>query len=167
MPQLIQRPPLGLLGLLDSKAGGQNPNSLSDEVRPVVDLNSFYGVQTRFSVNAALAAGAIAIGANVFPVTLGSPQTGQLWVMRAIGVRCTAAYAAATWRFNAGVFDLRNNSYVALTDTVGGVVGDQPSVGALLDGYIWRPGDQLCLWAVNAAGAVDVTGTAIFDRLAI
>lgn len=167
MPQLIQRPPLGLLGLLDSKAGGMNPNALLDEVRGSVELRELYGVQTRFSVNSAIAAGAIVAGLNVFAPTLTAPGSGALWLMRAIGVRCTAAYAAATFRFNVGVFDLRNNSYIALTDTVGGAIGEQPSVGTRMDGYVWRPGDQLAMWAVNAAGAVNVTGTVAFDLLAI
>lgn len=56
----IQRVPIGLLELLGMKGSGTNPNAITSEVRPVVDLAQMYGIRTidqASAINAALAIG--------------------------------------------------------------------------------------------------------------
>lgn len=165
MPQPIQRNPYGLLSLLDSKAGGQNPNAILDELRPTVDLTDFLAVQTRFSVNGAIAAPAL--GLNIAPVTLTEPDAGEIWIMRAITAVTTAVIAVApTFRFVVGVHDIRNGSFTCLSDFIAtaAAVGEHLCTGARL-AYIWRPGDQAAVFVLNATNAAALRVTVTFDRL--
>lgn len=166
MPQLIQRAPLGLLGILDSKAGGQNPNALLDEVRPTVDVSTLYNVSQRLSVNATIAAGAIVIGTNLFPVTLSGPQQGELWIVHRATVFATANFAAATFRFGLALIDSRNSSVSIMGTLISGAAGERPITGGP-GGFIMRPGENLALWASNPAGAVNVQLTTLFDLVTI
>lgn len=164
MPQLIQRPPWGLLGLLNSKAGGANPNALSDEVSPSVELFDLYSVLERRSVNSAIAAPVL--GLNIFPVTLGEPPAGELWVMKAITVLTTAVIAVApTFRFVAGVHDIRNGSFTGLGNlATAAAVGEHLISNSQLN-YIWRPGDQAAVFVLNATNAAALRCTVTFDRI--
>ena len=166
MPQLIQRPPLGILGLLDSKVGGLNPNALADEVRLTVETNDFYGIQTRQSVNSAIAAPVL--GLNIFPVTLTQPDTGVLWIMKRITVVTTAVIAVApTFRFVAGVHDLRNASFTGLGDVANAVVvGEHLYSGGQVN-YLWRAGDQAAVFVLNATNAAALRCTVVFDAVLI
>lgn len=167
MPQLIQRSPLGLLGLLDSKAGGQNPNTLLDEVRPVIDLTDAFSVANRFSQNSAIAGPVL--GLNIFPTTLGEPDPGEIWLMKRITVITTAVIAVAnTFRFVAGVHDIRNASFTILSDfvAVAAAVGEHLVCGGAVN-YIWRPGDQAAVFVLNATNPAPLRCTLVFDQISI
>ena len=166
MPQLIQRPPTGLLGLLDAKVGGQNPNAFLDEIQGGVELTPFYGIQSRRSINSAIAVPVL--GLNIFPTNLGEPAPGELWIMKRITVLTTAVIAvAATFRFRAGVHDLRNASFTALGDlATAAAVGEHLVSGGNVD-YLWRAGDQAAVFVLNATNAAALRCTVVFDSVQI
>lgn len=167
MTQTIQRSPVGLLGLLDSKAGGLTPAQLGDVVYPMLDIAALYGWQSRVSINSTLAAGALVQGVNVFPANLASPAPGEIWLVRSISVFATANYAAATFRFAAGWVDNRNAGFQQVGALIGGAIGDRPVSGGQLE-VVFRPGsDQVAVWVPAIAGAVDLQANVCLDRVPI
>jgi len=166
MPQTIQQNPYGLLGLLNSKAGGQNPNALLDEVRPAVELFDLYSVQNRRSINSAIAAPVL--GLNIFPTTLTEPPAGEIWVMKAITVLTTAVIAVATtFRFIAGVHDIRNGSFTGLGSLATAAAVGEHLISAGQPSYIWRPGDQAAVFVLNATNPAALRCTVTFDRIPV
>lgn len=90
----INRAPWGFLSLLQSKSLGQQPDAISELVRPGLDMAPFYWASQRLTVRFAEQVGA-AIGAYA---TVAVPND-EVWYVHGVSCRCTASGAAANFRF--------------------------------------------------------------------
>lgn len=167
MSQLIQRAPLGLLSILDSKAGGQNPNVLSDTVTTTLNALPLYEVQNRLSRNSQILAGAIVQGFNDGAPTLLQPQPGEIWHVLGLSVRGEAGIGAANFKATVGFRDLRNNGFLPVCDYQNfPVAGNLPVLGAPCD-YWMTPSEIVSMFVVQTTGAVDVQLAAFFNRFTV
>lgn len=160
MPQLIQRAPLGLLSVFDSKAGGVAPNQLSDTVQPTVDLQPMYGLYVRNRITASIAAAGVVVGFNSLGGLLLVPA-GETWrllnltgnVNNVVAAGCDVAigYSDQTGRFS------MIGSYVSCATAT------RPTFGGECD--IWlKPGDIVGVWVGRTAAGADLIGWANFER---
>lgn len=79
----INRPPIGLQGLLQSKNFGVNPNELSQVVQPTIDLFSFLGV---WEFDSAITAEFTVAGESQF-ASFVVPQN-EVWLVESVFVSC-------------------------------------------------------------------------------
>lgn len=90
MAQGINRVPDGLLSLFQIKSLGRPPRSLSDEVKPVVDLSSFYYTNLGIQITTASATALDANdkGSDVAAISI---PDNQIWLVLGVGssVTCT------------------------------------------------------------------------------
>ena len=75
---LINRVPQGLLGLLDTKTLGKNPDDLSNTIVPTVDLKDLFLVNSGLQQDIVTAA-AVTSASLLTPVALVSVPAGELW----------------------------------------------------------------------------------------
>ena len=167
MPQTIQRPPHGLLALLDSKAGGQNPWQLDDNVSPSIDLRDLYEVRARRSTNTTAITGAtIAAGVGTFiqgAATLAQPPNDALWHVRNISLRASAVLGAADVLYlGLGWQDVRNSSLAIVGVTPRFTNLQAPVWGVDCDVFI-GPGQILGIWVIEAATPDDIVLQTTFD----
>lgn len=165
MPQLIQRTPLGLLSLLDSKAGGVNPSALSDIVQPVFDIEPLYGLSSRGSATDQIAAG-YGVGVNAVAAngTTDCPP-GVARHVRYLGANTDTTPAGAL-RFQVGWFIERINRFVPhgfptdpLTASTRGVSG-----GAC---DFWQfPGVRPAVYVMDATATVNLSVVVLFESVA-
>lgn len=161
MPQLIQRAPIGLLGLLDSKAGGQAPNLLSDELRAVFDIEPLFGLAARGSAVDTLTGGSLVVGVNAVPALANTDcQPGVIRHIRYLGAN-TDTTPAGTFKFAVGWFIERVNRFV---------LHGQPSDAAALRGAVggacdfWQqPGIRPAVYVMDATGAVNLSVVTVFE----
>lgn len=88
----INRAPLGLQSLLGTKALGQNPDALSELVRPIVDLAPFWWAQQRWQVSQTVDPGTFAVG-EITSLRITVPQN-EVWLVPYAHMR--AIYGVAT-----------------------------------------------------------------------
>lgn len=88
MSSLIQRVPQGFLDALGIKSTGTNPNQLSEDVRPVVNLIDFY-LASRYET--VIASGNITNNGDI--ISLDVPA-GEAWAMQTLSGR--VSYTAGT-----------------------------------------------------------------------
>lgn len=86
----INRAPLGLQSLLDTKSLGQNPDALSELVRPIVDLGPFWWAQRRWRAIEAEAATA-AIG-GILGTRITIPNQ-EVWLVPSLSARLVSGGA--------------------------------------------------------------------------
>ena len=81
----INRPPLGLQGLLDSQNFGENPSELGAIVRPTIDLFPFYGTQLLRSSNIV---GSKTGAGLIEQLTVGQSAPGQesIWLLHGVSM---------------------------------------------------------------------------------
>jgi len=161
MAQLIQRAPLGLLSLLDSKAGGIAPNVLTDTVAPTVELMPLYGLGTRQARSLTLAAAGVVVGFNLTGSGNGIIPPGECWHL--INLTCVTANVIAagvdwaTGYSNTGSFFQMIGSPVATATAERGAAGGECDV--------WLPpGTQLGVWVERTAAGADFNNFAYFER---
>jgi len=83
IPAIIARDPIGLLGFLDTKTGGNRPQQLAEFVQPTLELRDWYAAgQAKYAngVTAALVAGQNALSNSSPPVAKGWWIT-RLWAL--------------------------------------------------------------------------------------
>ncbi len=116
MTQLINRVPRGLLGILDSKAAGQNPSLLLDEVQGGVDLTELYALNTRATVSQASTLTGLGLTAGVY-ANLIVPD-GELWLLKGLTAHLSAPPlgAAATLAGAVGYITQESARFIALSD---------------------------------------------------
>lgn len=127
MPSLINRVPLGLLGLLGIKALGKNPSFLQDTVQPTVDLSNLY-VHSNLELLEALTGNVNAVG--VF--TSGGVQnlSGEFWVFPRVCIRGATLGAATTYRLRLGLQDINLGLVVASSpNAASGATGERIYLG--------------------------------------
>lgn len=105
----INRPPVGLQGLLDSQNFGENPSELGQIVRPTVDLFPFYATQLLRSSNivgSKTGAGLI----ETLTSGVSSPGSEQNWFLKGVSVYVANPLVGSV-----------NKAYVALESLVSNV----------------------------------------------
>jgi hypothetical protein len=112
IPPIIQRDPLGLLGVLDLKSGGQRPQQLAEFVQPVLEMLPLYlASQARYG--SGNTAANTALGA-IIPLTVAnpgaSPPSGKLWFITTLAA--SRLITATSWLSFAAI--VRPNTSVGL-----------------------------------------------------
>jgi hypothetical protein len=79
----LQQSPTGLIGLLNLKATGQNPDEFSGVVTPVIEASQYYAQRVRQIYRAEI----VTDGPGPSYAALGPPQ-GEAWLVSAIGLTC-------------------------------------------------------------------------------
>lgn len=166
MPQVINRPPVGLTSILDSKANGRAPGALLDEVRATVELLDLYGLGQRQSLQEQI--NNPVLGPQAF--TTSEVPEGELWRV----LNLTVLIAA-----NAGGVTAGGVGYFDPTVPIGGGVAfyalhqDRATVGAAAGvtqqgwqgSMFWLPGYAAAGWiANNSANADSITLRMQFER---
>lgn len=161
MPQLIQRAPLGLLSLLDSKAGGQAPNTLSDLVTPTVELGPLYGIGTRERRTLSLLAASVVVGFNLVGSGNGLVPPGETWhLLNLTGIPNNVV--AAGMGFAVGFADA-GNRFSMVGSYIEAATATRPVCGGECN--IWLPpGTQLGAWVGRTAAGGDLVVTPHFER---
>ncbi len=166
MPLLIQRSPVGLLGILDSKQSGMAPAALLDEVRAIYDVGSLYSNRVRRSRSSS-----ILVANNVLGVNVSDPvasdhmyvRDGEIWLVWAIAAQLSTV--SGTCNGTAG-FVAGGQFYMCGTVTTGAPATFAGADGGLLNGLILNPGDTPAFFFRNYAVGVtecDIQLTVLFD----
>lgn len=166
MPQLIQAPPLGLLALLNSKAGGQNPNALADTVQPTVELNDLYELNGLASRDVLITAATITAGVGTFIQPTGfqnRPLDNEIWRLRAVSIHGASAPAAGTAMIlSPAIFDIRGGDSALLgTSPRFAGVAQNFGFGVNCDLFL-RPQFSVGFYVNEAATPTDVRLTCLF-----
>lgn len=175
----IQTQPRGLLGLLQLKSLGRQPDTLLAEVRPTVDMLDLWlqGVSTSLPdvyTRAAVTTGAGAIVAFTTPGVLGPPPGETWWVENFLLDIFIPAAAADSIRAVAPIIiwntvGTLQYGYLGESKTVNSVAGvntrDQMGAG----GFWLPPGAQLgvAYGQVVSAGGITLSGYVRRSRLAV
>lgn len=164
MPQLIQRAPVGMLSLLDSKAGGQAPNILLDEVRASFDIEPLFGIGARGSLTASITAATIGAGVGVFAIAdADNIPAGVGRHVRYLGVN-TDTTPAAAYEFWVGWYIERINRFVPHGSGSGPLNATRGTAGGACD-FWWVPGIRPALYIGNNGGAVNMSLNVIFESV--
>jgi hypothetical protein len=163
MAQLIQRSPLGLLSLLDSKAGGIAPNILSDTVIPTVDILDLYGLGKRNAVQASILAAAAIVGFNSLG-GLALVPPGETWRMLNITGRVANVVAAGVW-WAPGYVQI-GAQFQATSMPVQTPTGRQGINGGLVDFWV-PPGTAFGIHIQDTAIAADLLLWLNFERYSL
>jgi len=163
MPQLIQRAPLGLLSLLDSKAGGIAPNALSDLVQPTVELLPLYGLGVRRSVQTSVAAAGVVVGLNQLG-GVGQVPSGETWhLLNLTGIVNNVIAAGISWAIGysnpTGLFHM---------------VGEEKSTPTAIRGLaggpcdVWLPpGSFVAVYVTRTAAGADLIAYFDYERYSL
>lgn len=160
MAQLIQRAPLGLLSVLDSKAGGQAPNLLNDTVVPTLDLQPMYGLYVRQRVTASIAAATVAVGFNSLG-GLALVPAGETWRLLNLTGNVNNVIAAGI-DVAVGYSD-QSNRFSMVGSMITAATATRPTFGGECD--IWlKPGDIIGIWVGRTAVGADLIGFLNYER---
>lgn len=165
MPQVIQRAPIGLLSLLDSKAGGVAPNLLLDEVRAVFDIEPLFGMSARFSGQSTFVAGDFP-GVGPVPVPAGSTldmPSGQLRHVRYLSAYQNGA-AGNNFEFSVGWWDDRNSTYHQHGISSRLIVTGQAGVAGGVADFWQIPGIRPAVFVTSRTTAESVRVTMLYER---
>ena len=152
----IQNLPLGLVGLLGIKSGGQYPRDLANTVAPVLDIEKWiqYGNYEEAGVDIA------ALNGTGFKAFAGNSTvpTGELWVITGSLIQKTAQNAAGqTLQFAAAATADLTSAAQLLGDPSPRTSGVNTQPAAKYDyGTILRPGSTMGLWVFEEAGGPHV-----------
>lgn len=163
MPQLIQRSPLGLLSLLDSKAGGIAPNVLTDTVTPTVELLNLYGIGKRNQVQASIVAAGVVVGFNSIG-GFGIVPAGECWRMLNVTARVANVIAAGLWW--APGYSSQGTQFNAVAQPVQTPTGRQGISGANLDLWV-PPGTIFGVHVQDTAAGADLLMWLYFERYSL
>lgn len=154
MPQLIQRSPLGLLSLLDSKAGGIAPNLLTDTVSPTVELLPLYGLGVRVRGNASVAAAGVVVGVNSLG-GLAVVPSGQTWhVLNITGIVNNVVAAGISYGVG---YSAPGNLFSMIGDERSTPTGQRGLAGGPCD--VWLPpGSFIAFYVTRTAAGADLIG---------
>jgi len=167
MPQLINRYPLGLLSLLDSKSGGYTPSGLLDVVQPTIDLTRFYiaSDQSRASQvdQAVVGVGFQTAGSNVVV------PPGEFWLVTNTTGESDTLGAGQTFQVAVGARYTASGPFFMLTPlsnvaTVGQVALAGPQIGTI----VLPPGTIVGAYTTQlVAGPVNFNFHLKYARLAL
>lgn len=161
MPQLIQRAPLGLLSLLDSKAGGIAPNALSDLVQPTVELLPLYGLSVRRKVNLSIAAAGVVVGFNLVGSGLGIVPSGETWrLLNLTGVSNNVVAGGMNWSVG---YANPSSQFSMIGQQIANPTGIRSAAGGECDRWL-EPGSYLGIWVASPAAGGDVVLFAHYER---
>lgn len=171
MPFPFNRWPKGLLGLLDAKVGGQNPQLLSEVVNAELDVLPFYYASARETLqgNTLVAVGS---GTAFFLTgTMTEVPSDEMWYVESLTALALAGLAAAqsviavpvhrTSVLGGGVLVVERSSYRFQCSQLAA----QPS--ATIGRPFWAlPGDQIGVQAFQTGGfSATYQGTATILRI--
>lgn len=170
MPGTISKLPLGLLGFLGLKTGGEYPRELAGFYQPTLDLTALL-IGANFEENNPGLGAVPAVGnAGSYSTAQQVPQT-EIWIATLICHRITTGVGEA-WN---GYIALRRfptsspNVVHALTETLPAAIGAsatgipqlvQPRGAPLVLG----PGDEVCIFSTAVTGAPQVRPHLRFAR---
>lgn len=157
MPGQINRQPLGLLGFLGIKNGGQYPIELLGGLASTWDMADLY-------LNAAaehqtVGSAALALGST----TLFTPPQGEIWYVTAYSAFVNTA-AASTLTVNLCVFGQLPAQAVMLGESVS-LTAVQARQLHLARPILLAPGESLGLSVSDATGSATRTGSLRYTRL--
>lgn len=168
MPITIQRHPVGVIGALDLRAGGDAPTAILEDVRGTFELSSYYLGRVRRSRTAN-----ILVAANVLGVNVPNPTTqdhmyvrdGEIWVIRALTAELSNITGTCNGMagFVAGA-QFYMNGVLNANATAGGNGAD----GGLLNGLLLFPGDSPAFFFRNfiaATNTCDIKLNVLFDLI--
>jgi len=161
MPQLIQRAPVGLLGLFDSKAGGTAPNLLSDTVAGIVDLAPMYGLQQQQTRIVSIALATVIVGFNPGAGSFSIVPPGEVWRMRNIAGSVSNVIAAGI-DLAVGYAD-PNSRFSKVGDYIACATATRPYLGGPVDVWL-NPGWQIGAWVGRTAAGADIQLVFHFER---
>ena len=132
MPQPLNRVPAGLLSFFQIKSTGRNPDQLSDEVRPVLNMVDFYsaGIGARIEESFELGFDPTNLNTSIAVVTVPSDE---FWIVRNVSQTARVTTAGAGERAAFAIL-LQN---IQATENV--VLASMP------------PGNNLATWADTLA----------------
>lgn len=172
-PPPIQVLPPGLLGLLQIKNGGMNPQFMVENVQPTFELSEWY-LRSKLEISGSAATGAIGAGnAGVVAFTTNQVNlnvpANEWWWVTDYWVSATLTAGSSLAQFGIGAF---------MNGLPGGfpLNGDQISVAALNAAYVrnrspfWMPpSSQLAYYTMGAVlgAGISVGGTCRFTRVPV
>jgi len=152
----VNRVPPGLLSLLDMKALGQNPVTLSEQLVPTLDLlgNYIASVSQLQDGNTTGTLGAT----GIFPFVVALAGPGELLIVsRAVAVATATLGAATTITMRGGVYDIASSQMIIVGPPTTGTTGGRPAV-QFPEMMILAPGQGLALFVEAwTAGGVAFT----------
>jgi len=156
----IQSSPRGLLGLLQLKNVGQNPELLLDAVQPVLEMRELYISGLLELV--AVAATAAAVGPN----NVISVPNNETWFIRTVCATTEVLGAAEAIRVQPAIAYGASLLTTPVGDLQAAVTGERVRAhsdpAALL---IAGPGDVIGFWVAALTGAVNVDTSVLFARV--
>jgi len=109
-PAPLNRQPLGLLGFMGIKNGGENPRTLANVLQPVIDLTSLYTIPA--SVIGSSSSTFTATGLTLWGPALQTDP--DVWVIHNASIYVDASTAGDSVTFNIGIVDTLN-TFVPIT----------------------------------------------------
>lgn len=152
MPAPLNKQPLGMLGFLGIKNGGENPVELTRDLRGVWDLSPLYLLgdeQVGSVTTVGIGAGPIQFGPSA-----ASPRRGPMYVWN-YGVRMDATGAGDAVDIQLGTIHNPTGTFVPVGNKVGGAV---TVVAAGATGLWLGPDDVLAVQTSGLTGTVDLIG---------
>lgn len=148
-PPPVNRQPTGLLGYFGIKNGGRNPQHLSEELSPGLDLLDWY---LNTAPQFAQTAGTTAAGVSAITV---SPPQGEAWFVTHYGVWCDTGVGETVGALFIIRFDFTNNVTIPVTDSIN-CPASSTTVRALGGPQWLMPGEKLGYGAWTVVGTVDI-----------
>lgn len=167
---VISKLPLGLLGFLGIKNGGEYPRHLLNSYAPTIDLMGLLIGANFEELNPALNASPATGTAGSFSTPITTPQT-EIWLVTLACARITTG-AGET---GSGYLALRRfstpspNVVHALSDQLG-VTASNTGIPALMKyppPLVMGPGDEICWFATLTTGAPQMRAAVRFARFPI
>lgn len=165
----INRVPVGLLGLLDLKAQGENPAQMNPFVQATLELRDLYALQTRATLSQASTVTGLGVtGAPAF-ANLVVPQ-GEVWLVYAITAHLSAPPlgAGATAQYSVGFVTNDTGRFVALGSPSPSYATGADGIANFDGAVILQPGDSPNVYVtVQTGGGVGVRLTVLRSRFTI
>lgn len=159
----MNRVPTGLLGLLDAKTSGFVPDTITREIRPVLELgDSFIAAAGRTVKTSNDVSLAIAAGSFVAPLTV---PAGKVWFLHSIAVEVRATGACTLQGnvvFTTDPSQLGLGQWATWNSAVVGAVGSAGSINPMFSEryprpYVMTAGNTFSFYAATVATPAALT----------